>query len=470
MSEVLPLRCRRLGENQLLFADEAGRFFRSDDAFAVRLLDNDLSSEDRAFLSSRGLLVSSESDLNEMAFLHSLARRIDRPGHLSYVILVPSLRCDLSCSYCQVSRASETAIGYDWSEATLAATLSYLDREGGDSIQIEFQGGEPSLRMDLVEEVARFARKRFTHPRFVICTNLSRLDHDLLRFIANEDVLVSTSLDGPAWLHRSQRTGSSALTDVFFSNLRRALEIAPGRVHALPTLNVEALPDPSELLDAFEEFGLRSLYLRPVTYHGFARKRHPSSVAYDSRWASFYEDVVAQMIARNADLTENHWEEFYLSTLLKRLMKPGESGHIDLRSPNWLGYDHLVIDYDGRLYPTDEARMLARSGQIDLSLGDVSSGIDEGRRRPMQSAVFNCFDPWCSRCPYQAACGADPIDDLARHGFVNPPRPSTAFCQRHLHLFDIAMQLIYSPDRQAQRSVARWLDLPAEAELGAYHA
>ncbi|MBL4878287.1 MAG: hypothetical protein JKY78_05280, partial [Hyphomonas sp.] len=152
--------------------------------------------------------------------------------------------------------------------------------------------------------------------------------------------------------------------------------------------------------------------------------------------------------------------------LLKRLLRPGENSHADLRSPNWLAYDHQVIDFDGQIYPTDEARMLARSRLIDLSVGDVKAGIDEERRLTLQGNAFNTFDPWCSRCPYQAACGVDPIDDLARHGFTGPPKPSTSFCQRHLHLFDLAMKLMHSPDVAVQDSIAKWLHLPASIELG----
>lgn len=465
MSEMLPLRFRRLDSDTLIFADEAGRFFTGNPDLAIRLVEGRLSERDKDYLKSRGMVIDCE-DVNETAFLHTLARRMEPPAQLSYVILVPTLRCDLSCAYCQVSRAAKNARGYDWDETTLASTIAYLDKNGGKTIQIEFQGGEPTLRMDLIERVAQFARQRFEKPRFVICTNLSNLDNDLRAFIEQEDVSISTSLDGPIWLHQKQRTETEPTTNAFLRNLREACRLAPGRVHALPTLDVDALPSPNELLDAFDEFGLRSIYLRPVTYHGFARKRHPTSVAYDPRWAAFYERVIEEIINRNQDAKDDPWEEFYLSHLLKRLLRPGENSHADLRSPNWLAYDHQVIDFNGQIYPTDEARMLARSGLIDLSVGHVSSGIDDERRRSLQSNAFNAFDPWCSRCPYQAACGIDPIDDIARHGFVGAAKPSTTFCQRHLHLFDLAMKLLNSPDSAVRATLSKWLSLPASVDLG----
>ena len=463
MSETLPLRFRRLDGDTLVFADEAGRFFLGSNAFLARLSENAWSKTDEDFLTEQGLVLD-DAGLNETAFLATLSRRLKRPSPLNYVLLVPTLRCDLSCDYCQVSRAHLTASGYDWSEATLEHVLAFLDQMPGDSPQIEFQGGEPTLRLDLVEAVIAHCRARFAAPRFVICTNLSQLSPALERLIQSKDVHVSTSLDGPSPLHQSQRTKAREATDRFLANLRSACELAPGRVYALPTLDPENLPDPNALLDAYDAFAIRSIYLRAIVHHGFARKRATQPQARAS-WIGFYERCVEAMIARNAAGDEPAFEESYLTLALKRLLRAGEDGHTDLRSPQWLGYDHIVVDYDGALYPTDEARMLARTRTCDLSIGHVATGIDEEKRRALQGRAINALDPWCSLCPYQAACGADPIDDIARHSRADAPRPSTGFCQRHTHLFDFAVRLLADERACVQHSIRAWLGLPESARL-----
>jgi len=465
MMEVFPLRFRRKSANDILFANEAGQSFLSDQGFLDRLTSHALSTPDRDFLVSRGLAHETPGDLNETAFLGRLARRQRPPGKLSYVILVPTLRCDLSCSYCQVSRAALDATGFDWTPDRLAQVLDFLDREGGETIQVEFQGGEPTLRMDPIREVVSFCRTRFRECRFVICSNLSELGPELARLLTSEDVHLSTSLDGPPAVHTRQRTLQPDLTDRFCANLEQATALAPGRVAALPTLDPEHLPDPSELLDAFAAYGMHSIYLRQVVYHGFARKRHPGSRDYVREWQGFYNHVVEEMIRRNALSDEAVFDEFYLTLALKRLLRAGEDGHLDLRSPNWLGHDHMVIDHDGMLYPTDEARMLARTGQIDLSIGNVAGGIDVAARRAMQERAFNALDPWCSQCVYQAACGSDPIDDIARTGRADPPRIDTAFCRRHMHIFDFATGLLCSDRPEVQASIAKWLGMPGPAKL-----
>lgn len=464
MRQVLPLRFRRLDPAQLVFGTEAGSLFIGNSPFLERMDKQALTDADIEFLDRRGFISAGEGQLGETAFLHQLAGRLRPSEKLQYVLLVPTLRCDLSCSYCQVSRANISAHGYDWSPDVLARTLEFLDQQGGETIQVEFQGGEPTLRLDRVHAVIEFCRKRFRSTRFVICTNLSEFGGDLQVLLQGEDVHLSTSFDGTHAIHTEQRTGATEATDRFLQNLSAAMETAPGRVHALPTLNPQRLPDPAELLAGFDGLGIHALYLRPIAFHGFARKAHAGSRAHDAQWFRFFDQVVDEIVRWN-DERETKFEEVSLTLALRRLLRPGVDTHADLRSPNWLGYDHLVVDYDGTLYPTDEARMLARSGIVDLSIGDVSAGIDEARRHALQGRAFNALDPWCSQCPYQAACGSDPIDDIARSGRADTPRPHTAFCKRQTHIFDLAVQLLQSDEVSVQRSIAHWLNLPGPTRL-----
>lgn len=466
MTLVFPLRFRRLRDENLVFANEAGQFFKAEDSFLNRLVSSELTADESDFLLDRSMASKYDGDINETAFLHRLSSRLKKPKSPSYLILVPTLRCDLACSYCQVSRAAINAKGFDWDEPTLNSVLAYLSELETDSIQIEFQGGEPTLRLDLMQAVMEFCRGKFSETRFIICTNLSNVSEDLLNLFSGDDVYVSTSMDGDVGTHQQQRTANVATTSRFFENFEKVQNLIGDRLSALPTLDTTNLPDPKEFLDAFAAYDMRSIYLRPVVYHGFARKRHPKSRNYQQEWQKFYEASVYEMVERNSELESHFYEEYYLTLILKRLLRPGEDSHVDLRSPNWLGYDHQLIDYDGQIYPSDEARMMARIKQVDLSIGHITTGIDDEKRRAVQGKAFNALDPWCSQCPYQAACGSDPIDDLARHGRADIAKPNTSFCQKHLHMFDFAMELIYSDDAKVQRSLAHWLGLPGPVKLG----
>ena len=202
-----PLRFREVGE-RIFFADEAGGFFLSDHAFLDRYATETLHQADHDFLAANGHAFEREGDLAHTAFGFRWTARQHACRPLAYLILVPTLRCNLSCSYCQVSRAAESAAGYDWTETRLAEVLSFIDRIDTDHMKIEFQGGEPLLRLDLLDRVRSFCRNRFSQNQFVVCTNLQRLGPAELAFLDCPDTFASTSIDGQPLDHDRRRTQS----------------------------------------------------------------------------------------------------------------------------------------------------------------------------------------------------------------------------------------------------------------------
>lgn len=463
----LPLRTRPLGNDALCVGD-AGRFFAGSGAFLDRLASERLSPADWSFLAREGHAIAEDNALAVAAHAYGIAERLGRAGPLDYLILVPTLRCNLNCSYCQVSRAGLRQRGFDWSEETLAAVLDRIDALPTERIKIEFQGGEPTLRPDLIEAV--IARcERFAEREFVVCTNLHELSDTILALFDRPDLYISTSLDGDATTHSKNRTGSDAATGQFLANLEAIIaRYGPEKVSALPTIDPSSPPAIDALIDSYAEHGLGSIFLRPINFQGFARKRHRESREQGAAWRDYYERFVRRLIARNWEDRSRFLEETYFSICLRRVFQPGRDRHVDLRNPNPMGVDYIVVDYDGTVYPTDEARMLSRSGVIDLSIGDVLAGWETEKRELLNRHATNQFDPACQRCAYQPYCGRDLVDDIARYGRVDVPRAETEFCRRHLHIFDFIFKLIYSDDAAVRYSLARWLRLPGTpAALGA---
>lgn len=459
---VWPLKFRPTSDEKMLFCDDAGGFFRSNAAFLERYACDRLTAADLGFLHRGGHAYRAEGDLAHTAFAYRWSQRQAVRRELGYVILVPTLRCNLSCGYCQVSRASETASGYDWTPERLAETLGFLDRLATPEIKVEFQGGEPLLRVDLLEQVRAFCRTRFATSTFVVCTNLQRLGEREWTFLSAPDTFVSTSLDGDPETHRRQRTASAAATTDFFANLDLAIaRLGPGKVSALPTIDPLAPPDFDALADAFEQRGLRSIYLRPINHQGFARRGREVDAGGD-RWIAYHGDFIERLIQRNHQ-TGVMLEEYYFSQCLKRALRAGADEHVDLRNPNFFADDYVVVDHDGTLYPTDEARMQSRIGRVDLSIGHVRDGVRRDVVETLNAVSLNTFDPDCVHCAYQPFCGSDVIDDISRYGRVDVPKHETWFCRRHTGLFDKVFELIYRRDEATQASLAHWAGVAAWA-------
>lgn len=467
---ILPLRSRALKNGDAVLVSDDGSFFAADSTFLGRLVDCTLDDRDIEFLGGEAGLLHPEDQLTSASYAYSIAQRFAGATTLDYLVLVPTLRCNLSCTYCQVSRAAINQTAYDWSAETLGAVLKLLDTLETDFVKIEFQGGEPTLRPDLIDIVIQRTLER-RGGEFVICTNLSQLTPEILAIFDNPNVYISTSLDGDADTHQRNRTKTDRLTAEFEHNLETVLKrYGPRKVSALPTINPAAPPDAETLIDSYVTRGLTSIYLRPINFQGFARKRHPDSRERDDAWRSYYETFVRALIDRNWRDKSICLDETYLTLCLNRIFRPGLDRHVDLRNPNPIGVDYVVIDYDGQVYPTDEARMLTRSGVIDLAIGDVANGWETEKRALLNTHATNTFDEDCSRCAFQPYCGRDVIDDLARYGRIDLPRTDTAFCRRHLHLFDFIFELIYSNEQAIRYSLARWLQLPGDFPEPVRHA
>lgn len=436
-------RSRILGEG-VLITDDAGRF--------------KLSRRTLAEMSCEAFLGNGEQ-LGNLAGRYLSARRSSVSSELDYLILVPTLRCNLACSYCQVSRVALGARQYDWNDETLGHILDLVSSLNGPAVKIEFQGGEPTLRPDLIAMVIA-AVPSWIDAQFVICTNLQTVDAAVLELFDRDDVLISTSLDGPLELHARQRSDAEQ-TGRFAENFKFLLgRYGPDKISALPTVDPSHPPQPVDLVDAFAAFGMRSIYLRPINFQGFARKNHGAAREIGQAWSDYHRTFIRYLIDRNWQDNGRVFEETYFSHILRRIFRPGNNRHVDLRNPNPMGQDYIVIDYDGTAYPTDEARMLTRAGIIDLSIGDVASGWQTEKRAALTAASTNDGDPACEACTYKPFCGRDIVDDISRYGTTSLPRHETEFCQRHLALFDFAFELIHSNCEKTRYSLGRWLDLP----------
>ena len=440
---ITPLKSIILDEGQLV-TNDAGEFFITNPAIVEKLKSNNLDSELKKFILSKNFGFESENSLEYNAYNFKRSLRKLVPNQLKYVIIVPTLRCDLKCSYCQVSRANLEATGFDWDQKTVDLFIDFIEKKSDDELKIEFQGGEPTLRLDLVKQI--IDRTLEIRPRctFIICTNLQNYSAELRKITKNPQVQISTSFDGNRSLHTTNRTQNKGNTDAFFENLKNAMmEMGAERVNALPTIT--DFNKIEEIINGYKSLNLNEIFLRPVNYQGFARKKHKDSVANVDQWIASYLKAVDYIIEYN-ELNEQKIIETNLALHLRRIFQPGNNGHVDLRSPNPAAQDYLVIDFDGSFYPTDEARMLTRIGLLDLKIGSLPSGVDQLKVDQLNRAQDNASDPACQNCTFQPFCGVDVIDKISRYQTADYPTLDTYFCKFHMAVFKKIFTLLEAGD------------------------
>jgi His-Xaa-Ser system radical SAM maturase HxsB len=430
--------------NRLLVTNDAGDFFFTNETNVKRLVNNSLDENFTGFLRKKGFIYDQEGDLYWNSHRLKIYKRKFLPKKISYFIIVPTLRCNLRCSYCQVSRVNQDAKGFDWSDATLNQFFRFAEDSAPDSVKIEFQGGEPTLRIDLIKKVITWATSHFRECEFVICTNLQNLTPDLLDIVSRDDVYISTSIDGATELHKNQRTETSEKTREFFENVETILKTyGSSKISALPTItDFEKIED---TIERYIELGFGHVFLRPVNFHGFARKSFPESRYQATKWAQRYRKALDHIFCHNYSHS-HRIREFGFETALKRIFRLGHNGYVDLRSPNFAARDNIVVDYDGTLYPSDEARMVTRIGVIDLSIGSVEEGVDAKKLHQLNWEQIGEVNPDCVHCAYQPYCGTDLTDDMSRYNRIDIPKYETSFCRNQLSRFDDIFSRMISHD------------------------
>lgn len=173
---------------------------------------------------------------------------------------------------------------------------------------------------------------------------LHHLDDRMLAFFKQHDFRLSTSLDGPAWLHNTNRPSPSreafARTVEGINRARTAL--GHDRVAALTTITRAALEHPKEVVDTYVELGFRSIFLRPLTPLGFAATT-AGAIGYEmSEFLEFYRAALDYIL--NLNRAGVAIEEAYASILLGHILTPFPTGYVDLRSPAGAGLGALVYN------------------------------------------------------------------------------------------------------------------------------
>ncbi|WP_201832796.1 His-Xaa-Ser system radical SAM maturase HxsB [Microvirga zambiensis] len=386
-------------------------------------------------------------------------------GGPSLHIFVVTLGCDHGCHYCQVSRRLHSGGRYDMSLETAAAAVDRLFDSPSPNLTVEFQGGEPLLAFPVIRHIVELIQARNVHEGrqivFTITSTLHHLTDEILDFMRIHDFQVSTSLDGPRDLHDANRPlpggGAHELTIEGIQRARQAL--GQGSVSALTTLTRRSLERPNEIVDEYVRLGFRSIFLRPLSPYGFAKKSERRLGYTVEDYLRFYRAALGYIleINRNGHLIE----EAYAKILLSSILTPFPTTYVDLRSPVGSGFGTLVYNYDGGVYASDEGRMLKELGNDTLRVGSVTDAYQTLMRSPamelLAASGLSETLPGCSDCAFVPYCGPDPAGSLSRHGDPVGHRAESEHCQRHTGLFEILFDHLANGDSATLEIFDNWV-------------
>ncbi|NYT24429.1 His-Xaa-Ser system radical SAM maturase HxsB [Alcaligenaceae bacterium] len=464
--QLLPHQTRRIGEKWLAVSSSGDHVFLDDNQLQALSgghiqdlsLDMQARLKSRFFIGSHGQAGSRRLLASRKAARHETVQT--GPG---LHIIVPTLQCAHSCQYCQVSRSLSDA-GHTLSKEDLHSACDAIFQSFSPSLTIEFQGGDPLLRFDLlqeailrIEELNRAYRRRI---RFVVASTLHQLNEDMCRFFGKHGVLLSTSIDGPAALHNRNRPvpGRDAYERTLIGiDMARGI-LGHHAVSALMTTTKASLEFPEAIVDEYVKLGFQDIFLRPLSSYGFA-KRNQALLGYKSeQFQDFYRKALARVFWWNREGVA--LREVYASVVLNKILSPFDGGYVDLQSPTGAGQSVLVYNYDGYVYPSDEARMLAETGDVSLRLGRIGTPLSALQASPVQQALVAASTvsevAGCRTCAFQSFCAPNPVDAQAQFGRFDAPVLTTEHCLRHQWLFDFFFETIRNADDELLDLLHTW--------------
>lgn len=466
---LMPFRFKRVGNDKELIVNDWGDFLILDAGTVEKLvtrnfhklLDKELYQDLLANFFVADQAVPSLLDIMATRYR---TKKSFLDNFTTLHIFVLTLRCDHTCHYCQVSRVSADKHRYDMSEEHILKGIDMMLQSPASHLTMEFQGGETLLAFEKIRFAVTHAKHKAEARNktltFVVCSNLAPLSDEVLEFCKENHILISTSLDGPEQVHNKNRhrPGKNSY-ELAVQGIRSAREaLGEDAVSALLTTTRLSLDYPDEIVDEYINLGFKSIFLRPISPFGFATKNESKNAYETEVFLEFYKKALQKIIDYN--IAGNFFREDYAAILLKKILSPFPVGYVDLQSPAGMISNVIVYNYNGEIYASDEARMLAETKDFTFKLGSLDthtySDIFHGQELSrFEDALLNESLPGCSECAYQTYCGSDPVLHHATQGDMIGYRPTSVFCQKNMALFDHLFELMQ--DKRVERVFRNWI-------------
>ena len=461
---LLPFKFRAIGENEIL-VNEPGDFLIVPRGTAKRIVERKIKEEDALYKDLvAGWFISDKliPDLVDNFAVRLRTKKAFLDDFTALHIFVVTLRCNQNCIYCQASSRPSDALQCDMQQSDLISAINLMMQSPAQSITMEFQGGEPTLVPELLEDAIiwteQINEKAHKNITYVICSNCIEIPAELLDFCKKYNVYFSVSFDGPPLLHNHNR-GKKDSFEKFQCGLNKVRNaLGNDHISALMTTSEESLKYPEEIIESYLSMGFNHIFLRPLNPYGAAFKTI-SWDTYSRKFLSFFKKSVLYIIEKN--LSGTYFVEDFSTIILRKILTPFSDGFVDMKSPAGIINGVIVYNYDGYVYASDESRMLAEDGDFSFRLGAITSeyqGLFYGEKAQKLSEIWcaECI-AGCSDCAYQQYCGADPVrNHTAQHdayGF----RPSSNLCSLHMKIIDFIFELIITRKNEILPIFQSWI-------------
>lgn len=388
-------------------------------------------------------------------------------------IFILTGECNQSCIYCQASAKchshKDRYMTFDTAEKAVDVALQSPSK----NLTFEFQGGEPLLNFEVLRHIIKYTNYKNTSLQkqitFNLVSNLIALDENILRFLLSNKVNVSTSIDGPEFLHKMNRPSN---VPYFYKRIKESIRTInklhiesdnqSNGVQAIQTTTKHSLKYSKEIVDEYISLGFNSVFLRPLTPLGFAKQNWDKIGYTPEEYLEFYQKALEYIIELSINQNINI-SESYATILLRKIISTDPLNFMELRSPCGGSIGQLAYNYDGLIYTCDEGRMLAESGDASFKLGNVfENDYKDLISSPVTRAICisSCLEtiPGCSECVYSPYCGICPIFNYVQGGSIFSIMPANYKCKINKGILDFIFSKLCTNDKRIISVFEKWIN------------
>lgn len=411
---------KKFGDKYLLTNDLGRYSFVSEKTLQALIKKENICFEEKQELTDKFFIY----DEHKNVFAQRVSRHMrESKNYLfsatSLHIFVLTNICNMSCIYCQ-AKDDEAIVHHKMSKEVAEKCVDIALSSPTRFLTFEFQGGEPLANFDVLKHIVTYTneKKGSKNVVFSMVSNLSLLNDEMLDFLIEHNVSISTSLDGPQSVHDGNRkysNGSGTYETV--KEKIRFIQNKQYSVGAIQTTTRQALSHAKEIVDEYVSQNQTNVFIRPLTRLGTAARVWDQIGYTAEEFLEFYEEALRYLIKLNIDganICENHATIF-----LKKILTGTAVNYMELRSPCGASVGQMAYFYDGNVFTCDEGRMLYEMGKGDFKIGNVfENTYDEMMMSPGCKAV--CIASLlegqikCCDCVYQPYCGTCPVINLVQ--------------------------------------------------------
>ncbi|BCN31078.1 His-Xaa-Ser system radical SAM maturase HxsB [Anaeromicropila herbilytica] len=455
---------KRISSDTFLITNDFGRyvFLKKDDFFSIVNENEVKDSELEKILIDKGFIYESskEAFLDKVQYYMKDSKQFLFSSTQLHIFVVTNT-CNLQCVYCQAQNGSSIPNGF-MDKTTAKKAVDIALQSPSKDIDFEFQGGEPLLNFEIIKYIVEYSKEKAEgkHIQYSIVSNLTLLTDEMIEFILENNINLSTSLDGNEILHNLNRPMKNGLNS--FQIVLKSIEKLRQKgiyVGAIQTTTRESLRYAKEIVNAYVDNGFSTLSLRALTPLGCASARWKEIGYSPQEFCNFYKEAFLHMIQLNRqgiDIKEGQARVF-----LSKILYGVGSNYMELRSPCGAAIGQMAYYCDGKIYTCDEGRMLAEMGNDSFCLGTVdntySELIDSPRCKVACKASILETLPTCSDCIYQPYCGVCPVVNFASYLDVYEKRPKEYKCMIYAGMLDVIFNFLHLTEEEDTEILRRWM-------------